>query len=120
MQIASHFSRAACEVGSARVRDEEVSVASMKKRSRLGYPTGQWRQAGADPTKERCAHGALVLEGGLAKGASADPYNQTSPAPLRSANADRRRSLDDMRRLSETIKSSAYWVPPPRKPRKPQ
>ena len=73
-----------------------------------------------DPTKERCAHGALVLEGELAKGASADPYNQTSLAPLRSGNTDRRRSLDDMRRLSEVIKSAPYWVPPQKKPRSPQ
>ena len=39
-------------------------------------------------------------------GSGEDPYNRTTPTLLDAIGKPRRRSLDDMRRLSETIKAN--------------
>jgi len=69
--------------------------------------TGEWRaRTGAhyelDTTLLRMLDGMPVLEDGLPDtGAGTDPYNHTT-----TARQSRRRSLDDMRSLSEAIKES--------------
>jgi hypothetical protein len=46
---------------------------------------------------------AISLEAG---GSGEDPYNSTTPSLLDAIGKPKRRSLDDMRRLSETIKAN--------------
>jgi hypothetical protein len=70
-----------------------------------GDSTGEWRaRTGThyelDTTLIRMLDGMLPVEEGLAD-AGTDPYNHST-----TGRQSRRRSLDDMRDLSETIKKS--------------
>ena len=70
-----------------------------------GDSTGEWRaRTGShyelDTTLIRMLDGMLPVEEGLAD-AGTDPYNRTT-----TGRQSRRRSLDDMRDLSEAIKKS--------------
>ena len=47
-----------------------------------------------------------------------DPYNKTIPPVLQTSSDRKRRSLDDMRRLSENIKAASTWVRPQKKNQK--
>jgi len=68
--------------------------------------TGQWR-----------SHPELSLADEPAKpgrGTPGDPYNRVSSAPPAAAEKNLRRSLDDMRQLSERIKDASTWSAPPK------
>jgi hypothetical protein len=71
------------------------------------YSTGEWRaRTGAhyelDTTLIRMLDGLLPMEEGSTEAApGTDPYNHSTAAPQ-----SKRRSLDDMRELSEAIKKA--------------
>jgi hypothetical protein len=74
--------------------------------------TGEWRaRTGThrqiDTTKLRALDGVHSMEEGLTEAApGSDPYNHTTSALPSPSEKSRRRSLDDMRKLSEAIKKS--------------
>jgi hypothetical protein len=73
--------------------------------------TGEWRaRTGThheiDTTKLRGLDGASVEEATTEAVPGTDPYNHTTTAIPSLPEKSGRRSLDDMRRLSETIKKS--------------
>jgi hypothetical protein len=74
--------------------------------------TGEWRaRTGAhhqiDTTQLRALEGMPCTEQARTEAVpGTDPYNHTTPAPQSLSEKSRRRSLDDMRKLSETIKKS--------------
>ena len=70
--------------------------------------TDEWRartgkQHEIDTAKLRALDGALFDEEAAAGG---DPYNQSMPVVPQSSEKVKRRSLDDMRELSEAIKNA--------------
>jgi hypothetical protein len=72
--------------------------------------TGEWRaRTGSHPqidtAKLRALDGASAVAGIWTDGSGTDPYNRTATAAP-DAEKPRRRSLDDMRKLSELIKKS--------------
>ena len=83
-----------------------------------GDPSGEWRKgesgaaAGPNPSSEQAEADALALVGTPQPAPGSDPYNQTDEASPPPSQPLRRRSLDDMRRLSEAIKSAPTWTPP--------
>jgi hypothetical protein len=74
--------------------------------------TGEWRaRTGThhqiDTAKLRTLDGASFVEGRLTEEApGTDPYNRTTTTHQSKSEKSTRRSLDDMRKLSETIKKS--------------
>ena len=74
--------------------------------------TGEWRaRTGThheiDTTKLRALDGVPPVEERSTEAApGTDPYNHTTTASQSLAEKSRRRSLDDMRKLSESIKKS--------------
>jgi hypothetical protein len=74
--------------------------------------TGEWRaRTGThqqiDTMKIRALDGVPPVEETLTEAVpGTDPYNRATPAPQPLSEKSRRRSLDDMRQLSETIKKS--------------
>jgi hypothetical protein len=75
-----------------------------KKPATNGDPTGEWRAQPDLAVTKRPRRGAP----------GADPYNQIKESPAVAPDKGKRRSLDDMRRLSETIKGAPTWTPPKR------
>lgn len=77
-----------------------------------GDSTGEWRaRTGThhqiDTMKLRALDGVPPVEETLAEAVpGTDPYNHATTAHQSLAEKSRRRSLDDMRKLSETIKKS--------------
>ena len=69
-----------------------------KKSAIHGEPAGAWPAAETKPPR-RGSPGA-------------DPYNQVKESPPAAPEKSKRRSLDDMRRLSETIKGAPTWSAP--------
>jgi hypothetical protein len=72
--------------------------------------TGEWRartgtQHEIDTTKLRALDGALYVDE-VSQEAGGDPYNQNMPVLPQSTEKFKRRSLDDMRQLSEAIKKA--------------
>src|SRR5579859_7510200 len=78
-----------------------------------GNRVWKWSQTGGDiDTQTVRALGEDLTLDAADKGASAsgsDPYNQAGTAPP-DTKASRRRTLDDMRELSEHIKTSKHWT----------
>ena len=74
-----------------------------KKPATNGDPSGEWHAQSLAETKppRRGTPGA-------------DPYNQIKESPPAAPEKSKRRSLDDMRRLSETIKGAPTWTAPKR------
>ena len=73
--------------------------------------TGEWRaRTGAHPEidtmKLRALDGVSSAEGIWGEGSGTDPYNHTATAHYSLSGKPKRRSLDDMRKLSENIKKS--------------
>jgi hypothetical protein len=74
--------------------------------------TGEWRaRTGThrqiDTMKIRALDGVPPVEETLTEAVpGTDPYNRATTAPQPLSEKSRRRSLDDMRQLSETIKKS--------------
>jgi len=74
--------------------------------------TGEWRartgtQHEIDTAKLRALDGApYVDEVAPEAGSSGDPYNKSMPVLPQSTEKIKRRSLDDMRQLSEAIKKA--------------
>jgi hypothetical protein len=77
-----------------------------------GDSTGEWRaRTGThhqiDTMKLRALDGVPPVEETLTEAvAGTDPYNHAATAHQSLSEKSRRRSLDDMRKLSETIKKS--------------
>ena len=77
-----------------------------------GDSTGEWRSRTGthrqiDTTKLRTLDGVPPVEETLTEAVpGTDPYNRATTARLSLSEKSRRRSLDDMRKLSETIKKS--------------
>jgi hypothetical protein len=77
-----------------------------------GDSTGEWRartgtQHQIDTQKLRTLDGMPAAERPFTEAVSgSDPYNHATPGLRSRAEKSRRRSLDDMRKLSETIKKS--------------
>ncbi len=74
-----------------------------------GESTGEWRartgvHAALDTGLLRALDGTPDAENPKPEASGEDPYNRTFP-PLDTTAKTRRRSLDDMRRLNETIKA---------------
>ena len=72
--------------------------------------TGEWRartgtQHEIDTAKLRALDGAPCVDE-ASQAAGGDPYNQNTPVLPLSTEKVRRRSLDDMRQLSEAIKKA--------------
>jgi hypothetical protein len=88
-----------------------------RRLNRRGDPSGEWRKrerpGAAEPAPPADADASTVAAPGAARSPAArgsDPYNQDEDAPP--AGPARRRSLDDMRRLSEAIKTAPNWTRP--------
>ena len=77
-----------------------------------GESTGEWRSRTGthhqiDTTKLRALDGVPPVEETLSEAVpGTDPYNHAMTADQSPAKKSTRRSLDDMRNLSETIKKS--------------
>ena len=89
----------------------------MSKYRKRGDPTGEWRTRPAgEPTGVPPA--AVILDPGLSlaeeapKRPNSDPYNRANAQATVAADPGKRRSLDDMRTLSDAIKSAKSWAPP--------
>jgi hypothetical protein len=82
-----------------------------------GDSTGEWRaRTGThhqiDTMKLRALDGVPPVEETLTEAvAGTDPYNHAATAHQSLSEKSRRRSLDDMRKLSETIKKSRNQRP---------
>jgi len=78
--------------------------------------TGEWRaRTGAhhqiDTARLRALDGTQCVEEASTEAVpGTDPYNRATPPTQRPSEKSGRRLLDDMRRLSETIKTSPYWT----------
>jgi hypothetical protein len=69
----------------------------------------------ADPATDWHAQPSLTESKPPRRGTpGADPYNQIKESPPVAPQKSKRRSLDDMRRLSETIKGAPTWSAPKR------
>ena len=83
-----------------------------------GDPSGEWRKgergtsAAGDPDSGRTDADALALTDAPQPATGSDPYNQADEPSAPPPDPGQRRSLDDMRRLSEAIKSAPTWTPP--------
>jgi hypothetical protein len=76
--------------------------------------TGEWRaRTGThhqiDTARLRALDGTPCVD---EEAPGTDPYNHTTPAQQPPSEKSRRRSLDDMRQLSEKIKKSPNWGRP--------
>jgi len=92
----------------------------MSKYRKRGDRTGQWRTRAAPATEGAVPPEVVILDPGLSladetpKRSSSDPYNRANPHAAPVAEPAKRRSLDDMRHLSDAIKSAKTWAPPPK------
>ena len=67
----------------------------------------------SQPHNELSAHRSLSLADEPRQSvAGADPYNQTRQPTSAPFDKTKRRSLDDMRKLSDAIKRAPTWTPP--------
>ena len=86
-----------------------------EKPERKSDTTGEWRartgkHRSIDTERLRTLDGTPGGEEGSAETiAGADPYNHATPPARDPTTRSTRRSLDDMRRLSESIKKSPFW-----------
>jgi len=91
-----------------------------EKPDRKSGTTGEWRartgkHRSIDTERLRVLDGTPGVEEGSADAApgadpyNADPYDHATPAARGPSARSRRRSLDDMRQLSESIKKSSFW-----------
>jgi len=81
----------------------DQKLASNDSTGEWGALTGVHRQLSAAQLEELAATPAAEAAFG------SDPYNQTAATAETSGVRPRRRSLDDMRALSEAIKNSSDW-----------
>jgi hypothetical protein len=78
--------------------------------------TGEWRaRTGAhhqiDTARLRALDGTPCVEEVATEAVpGTDPYNRATPTTQSPRAKSGRRLLDDMRRLSETIKKAPYWT----------
>jgi hypothetical protein len=80
--------------------------------NKQGESTAEWRartgrHTPLDTGRLRALDGASDAEETKSEASGEDPYNRTFP-PLDTTVKTRRRSLDDMRHLSETIKAGRF------------
>jgi hypothetical protein len=91
-----------------------------EKPDRKSDTTAEWRARtgkhhSIDTERLRVLDGTPAVEEGSADAApgadpyNADPYDQATPAARGPSARSKRRSLDDMRQLSESIKKSSFW-----------
>jgi hypothetical protein len=79
--------------------------------------TGEWRartgtHCQIDTKKLRALDGMPAADEALTEAVpGSDPYNHTTTGPRSLSEKSRRRSLDDMRKLSESIKKSRSQRP---------
>ncbi len=90
----------------------------MSRYRKRGERTGQWRMRPAPAHEGVVAPEVVILDPGLSladetpKRSSSDPYNRANPQAAPAPEPGKRRSLDDMRHLSDAIKSAKTWAPP--------
>ncbi len=90
----------------------------MSRYRKRGERTGQWRIRTAPAHESVVTPEVVILDPGLSladetpKRSSSDPYNRANPSAAPVADPGKRRSLDDMRHLSDAIKSAKTWAPP--------
>jgi hypothetical protein len=90
----------------------------MSRYRKRGERTGQWRTRAGPAHESAVPPAAVILDPGLSlvdespQRSSSDPYNRASPHAVPVAEPGKRRSLDDMRHLSDAIKSAKSWTPP--------